>query len=38
MKELISSDPKIKLIFDNIKDINRQLEEQKLITKKGNCP
>jgi len=38
MKELISSDPKIKLIFDNIKDINRQLEEQQLITKKGNCP
>ena len=36
MNEILSKNPKIKYIFDNIKEINKQLGDK--ITKKGDCP
>ena len=38
MNDMLSKNPRIKHIFDNIKEINKQLEAKQLITKKGDCP
>lgn len=37
-RELIESDPRLKYIDDNIKEINSQLEKQGIIKKEGACP
>jgi hypothetical protein len=38
MKKMLDENPKIKRIFDNIKNINKSLEAQGLITKTKGCP
>ena len=38
MKQMLDENPNLKLIFDNIKNINKSLEAQGLITKTIGCP
>ena len=38
MKQMLDENPNLKLIFDNIKNINKLLEAQGLITKTIGCP
>ena len=38
MKQMLDENPNLKLIFDNIKNINKSLEDQGLITKTKGCP
>lgn len=37
-RQYLESNPSLKYIDDNIKEINRQLEELGMLTKEGNCP
>lgn len=37
-RKIMQENPLIKRIFDNIKELHKQLEEKGLITKEGNCP